>query len=118
MPATANGPGESGAATVLVVAVAGLLLVIGAALGVVTALVADHRRAQSAADLAALAGAAVLARGGAPCQEAGRVASANGATMVACSLRGADVLVEVVVSGPRWRGWAGDPRARARAGPG
>ncbi|MFN8191887.1 MAG: Rv3654c family TadE-like protein [Nocardioidaceae bacterium] len=117
-PARRCGGDEIGAATVLVVAVAGLLLLVGAALGVVTALVTDHRRAQSAADLAALAGASALATGRGPCEEARRVALANDATLAACSLRGADVLVEVVVSGPRWWGWAGDPSARARAGPG
>ncbi len=117
-PVRAGSRGEGGAATVLVVAAAGLLLVIGTALGVVAALVADHRRAQSAADLAALAGATALMRGGAPCAEARRVTSANGARLVSCSLSGADVLVEAAVSGPRWWGWAGEPRARARAGPG
>ena len=48
---------QSGAATLLVMAMAGVLLLLGAALAVVTALVAAHRVAQAAADLAALAGA-------------------------------------------------------------
>ena len=49
--------------TALFAGAAALLLFVGAALGVVGALVRAHRVAQSAADLAALAGAAALARG-------------------------------------------------------
>ena len=108
---------DAGAGTVLVVAVAGLLLTIGVALGVVAALVVDHRKAQSAADLASLAGAGALARGGDPCGQARRVAAANGAAVVSCATRGLDVLGEGVLPGPRWWGWSGDLRARARAGP-
>ena len=51
---------ERGAATVVAVALTGVLLLIGAAAGVVGAIVVAHRRAQAAADLAALAGAAVV----------------------------------------------------------
>ena len=56
-------PAERGAATVLTIAFAGLLLLLGAALGVVQAMVVAHRTAQSAADLAALAGAEAELRG-------------------------------------------------------
>jgi len=110
---------ERGAATVLVIAMAGLLLLVGAAAGVVGAIVTAHRRAQSAADLAALAGAASLAdhSGRDPCSTAGEVARANGAGLDSCTVEGADVLVEVSVSGPRWLGQDQDLSARARAGP-
>jgi uncharacterized membrane protein len=54
----------------MVVACLSLLLLVGAGLGVVAAMVRDHRVAQSAADLAALAGASALQRGDDPCAAA------------------------------------------------
>jgi secretion/DNA translocation related TadE-like protein len=99
------------------VACLGLLLLVGAGLGVVTALVTDHRRAQTAADLAALAGALAVTRGGDGCGAAAQVAGANGANLSACRLAGLDVRVTVVVTGPRWLGAHADLAAEARAGP-
>lgn len=110
--------GDAGAATVLVVALAGVLLLTGAALGTVTALVGAHRQAQAAADLAALAGARILVDGGEGCAAAGSVAVANGAVLTGCVVEGAAVRVSVRVDGPRWLGLAADPEAEARAGPG
>jgi uncharacterized membrane protein len=66
-PARQSGRGERGAATILVIAMAGVLLLVGSALGVVQAMVVAHRRAQAAADLAALAGASASMRGEDPC---------------------------------------------------
>jgi secretion/DNA translocation related TadE-like protein len=109
--------GERGAATLLVVAIAGLLLWVGAALGVVAAMVGAHRSAQAAADLAALSGATRLADGGDPCAEAATVATANGATLTSCTVADRDVRVAVEVAGPRWLGQTGDLGAEARAGP-
>lgn len=110
---------QRGAASVLVVALAGVLLLVGAAAGVVGAIVVAHRAAQSAADLSALAGAAQLADpvGRDPCTTAGEVARANGADLVSCEVAGSDVTVEVRVSGPRWLGQDQDLVGRARAGP-
>ena len=90
---------------------------LGAALGVVAAMVRDHRVAQSAADLAALAGAAALQRGDDGCAAAGSVAAANGARLAGCHTEGSDVVVRTVVDGPRWLGQPGDLEAEARAGP-
>lgn len=111
--------GQRGAATVLVVGMAGLLMLVGAAAGVVGAIVAAHRSAQSAADLAALAGAATFAEhtGRDPCAAAAEVAAANGALLDSCAVEGEDLVVEVTVGGPRWLGQDQDLRARARAGP-
>ncbi|WP_141014751.1 Rv3654c family TadE-like protein [Nocardioides sambongensis] len=109
--------GERGAATVLVVSLSAVLLLVGSGLGVVAAMVVDHRRAQAAADLAALAGASELGRGGDACRAAGAVAERNGGALTGCTLEGRDVLVAVTVSGPRWLGQTGDLSARARAGP-
>ncbi|SFC17552.1 helicase/secretion neighborhood TadE-like protein [Nocardioides terrae] len=109
---------ERGSAVPFAVACLGLVLLLGAALGAAGAMVADHRRAQGAADLAALAGAADVAHGGAGCAAAGRIASDNGAALSDCRVEGAEVRVSVVVTGPRWLGDSGDLMAEARAGPG
>ncbi|MBM0123816.1 Rv3654c family TadE-like protein [Pimelobacter simplex] len=109
---------ERGAATVLAVTLAGVLLLVGAATGVVGAIVVAHRRAQAAADLAALAGAVAVGHSGRdPCAAAAGVAQANGAVLATCQVDGADVLVEVRVGGPRWLGQDQDLMAAARAGP-
>ncbi len=99
------------------VACAGVVLLVGAALGVSTAMVVDHRRAQSAADLAALTGAAAGQRGEDACGVAADLAIKNGASLIGCRLDGTDVVVSVRVTGPRWLGQAADLEARARAGP-
>lgn len=112
-----TGESERGAATVVTVAFAGVLLLLGAALGVVAALVAAHRTAQSAADLAALAGAQTLAIGGDACGAAGRSAAANTARLTACVVEGREVRVGVEVEGPHWLGQSADLAAQARAGP-
>ncbi|MXG89229.1 Rv3654c family TadE-like protein [Nocardioides flavescens] len=113
---------ERGSATLAASGVLGLLLVLGAALGVVGAMVHAHRVAQSAADLAALAGAHAGGVAGAdPCGAATDVAAANGARLVSCvaapSGAGTDVRVRVEVDGPRLLGQTHDLRAEARAGP-
>lgn len=109
--------GERGAASLLVATCAALLLVIGAALGVVASLVRTHRSAQSAADLAALGAASAWQRGDDACAAAARLAQANAAGLVGCAVHGEDVVVEVVVTGPRWLGQTADLSAQARAGP-
>jgi secretion/DNA translocation related TadE-like protein len=79
------------------------------------AMVARHR-AQSAADLAALAAAARLPAGPVvACREAVAVAGAMRATVRACDVEGLDVVVTVTTpTGVRLMGLAG---AAARAGP-
>lgn len=109
---------ERGAASLLVVSFVALLLLIGCALGVVAAMVRAHRAAQSAADLAALAGASALQRGESGCAAADSVAAANGASVDACWTDGDDVRVTVTVPGPHWLGQTSDLTAEARAGPG
>ena len=109
--------GQAGAATLLAVAMAGVLMMLGAALAVVGAMVVAHRQAQASADLAALAGATAAATGADPCQAAGDVAHLNGGTVVACAVDGGTVTVEVRVPGPHWLGQLSDLDARSRAGP-
>lgn len=100
--------GATMVAAVLVVT-AGLLHLGGA--------VADRHRAQTAADLAALAAAS--ASGGADCAAADRVGRANGAQTVECAPWHGDVVVRVEVSIAGWlRGLGlGPATAIARAGP-
>jgi secretion/DNA translocation related TadE-like protein len=110
-------PDQCGSATVLVIAMAGVLLLVGAALGVVAALVAAHRVAQSAADLAALAGAQAAGRGSDACSAAGQVAVANRVRLTGCNAQGRTIEVTVSAPGPRWLGQTADLSARSRAGP-
>ena len=108
---------ERGSATVMAMSVIGLLLSLGAGLGVATAMFVDHRVAQSAADLAALAAAQTLGTGGAACTMAADVAAANHAHLTDCMVTAREVSVTVRVEGPRWLGQTGDLTAQARAGP-
>lgn len=109
---------DQGSATVLVLAFCSALLLVGAALGVVAAMVLAHRTAQAAADLAALAGASAQARGRDPCAASAAVAAANGARLRSCTPRLDEVRVVVEVAGPKWLGQGADLAAEARAGPG
>jgi len=110
--------GEAGAATVMVVAMAGVLMFVLVGLAAASGLVTAQRRAQAAADLAALAAAGTLPGGGEGCAEAARIATANGAALDACSITGLDASVEVSVAGPQWLGRPVRVGAEARAGPG
>lgn len=101
-----------------VVACLGVLVTVAIALSWVVATFSAHRAAQSAADFAALAGAAAVQSGSAdPCARAGALASANGARLTTCVRQSREVEVGVEVEGPRWWGRHVTLRARARAGP-
>jgi len=110
---------DRGSGTVLVVGAIGLLLtLVTSALSVVTAVVASHR-AQSAADLGALAAAGALVRGelpGAACAAAGRIAGRGGAVLTSCRAE-SDLSVEVVVNVAATLPRVGVATARSRAGP-
>lgn len=113
---------DRGSATVLTIALCFVLLsagFVGLALVQVN-LVATH--VQSAADLAALAGAQAIED---PCGRAQEIAAANGAQVTDCTLDGSDVIVQVQVPPPplleRIAGFTGQEAstitAVARAGP-
>ncbi|MGZ8178291.1 Rv3654c family TadE-like protein [Williamsia sp. SKLECPSW1] len=110
--------GDGGSATVLgafvVAALVGLVVVV-VHLGAATA--ARHR-AQSGADLAALAaaGRALLAEQN-PCGAAESVGAANAVDVTACSVDGADVTVAVAVRVTLGPFGSRVARAEARAGP-
>jgi secretion/DNA translocation related TadE-like protein len=108
---------QRGSATPFAVACLGLLVLLAAALGVVSAMIHAQRRAQSAADLGALAAAHALADGADGCAVGGRIAQANGAVLSSCQVSGPEVRLRVEVAGPRWLGQTGDLAAEARAGP-
>ena len=118
---------ERGSATLLVLCTAGLLMTVTAGLLAVAGALVARQRAESAADLAALAGArssqpgdgggAAAADPG--CTAAQRVATAARATVVACVAAGSPgrpvVTVVVEVPVPRLLAVLDVPPARARA---
>jgi secretion/DNA translocation related TadE-like protein len=82
-----------------------------------SAVIARHR-AQAAADLAALSGAAHLADGSAEaCAHAGSLARAMHTTVAQCTVDNLDVIVTVDASVALGRFGIGPARATARAGP-
>jgi secretion/DNA translocation related TadE-like protein len=99
-----------GALAVMTAILSGLL-VYGSA-------VVTRHRAQSAADLAALAAASTAAAGEQEaCAEARWVAEQMDAGLRSCRLSGWDALVEVVAAPPGVLAEFGSAAARARAGP-
>lgn len=107
---------EDGVGTVLVLALVGVLVFLALVASGTTAIVVGHRRAQLAADLAALAGAAAAQDGRDPCAAAADQAARNGATGQECAVDGPVVRVVVRVVLPAALGHR-EVRARARAGP-
>ena len=107
---------ECGAGTILALAMMGLILTVTVATSGVVGVVAGHRRAQAAADLAALAGATALQDGADACARAGHIAARNSTALGACVAEGWEVRVTVVeeVALP---GMTMELKARGRAGP-
>jgi len=95
---------------VVLIAVTGLAVQLGAG-------TLARQRAETGADLAALAGAVKVLQGpDVVCAAVVRVAVANGVDVQSCSVQGTDVLVSVVArvgGGP----FSGSALGRARAGP-
>ncbi|MFD8757170.1 Rv3654c family TadE-like protein [Kitasatospora sp. NPDC059577] len=121
--ATAGGHGpDTGSATVWLLALAMLGTAVFAATLAVGSVVAARHRAESAADLAALAAAdRLLLDPDGGCARATGIAAAQGADLVSCAVdRSGDaveVVAEVRVVGLPVRLPVGPARARARAGP-
>ncbi|HEY2192664.1 MAG TPA: Rv3654c family TadE-like protein [Actinomycetospora sp.] len=90
-------PGDDrGLATVIAAGAIGVVGILLGALLVLGAVVATRHRADNAADLAALAGAAESVGGrAAACHRAREVADRNGATLLRCTWLGWDLQVEV-----------------------
>ncbi|WP_073697304.1 Rv3654c family TadE-like protein [Mycobacterium sp. ST-F2] len=109
---------DRGSATVVAVALIAVLAgLLSGAVAVGAAVIGRHR-AQSAADLAALAAAGVLASGpGQSCRRAAAVAEAMGSRVGQCSVQRLDVVVDVEVPVRFGRWHLGVAHGRARAGP-
>lgn len=109
---------DRGSASVWSAGALGALLTVVVALVHVGGIAVARHQAESAADLAALAGAGrVVAGEQAACERAGRMTERMRVRLDSCRVHGWDVLVEVSArpSGPTGR--FGAATARARAGP-
>lgn len=112
-----SGRGQRGSAAVWGTLILGLLVVLTVVVTVLAGAVADRRRVSSAADLAALAGAAAGQRGEDACAAAGATARRNDARLTSCAAVGPTVTVGTArVAGPVL-GLRFVVRATARAGP-
>jgi secretion/DNA translocation related TadE-like protein len=108
---------ERGSASVLVVGVIGLLVAVTAGALVLAGAVRASHQARLGADLAAIGAAQQVRDGGSvagACATAARLALANGTSLEACSVSGAEVWVTVAAPSASWPEAA---TARARAGP-
>lgn len=111
---------DEGSASVLMLAVAATLVVLAVALGLLAQATVGRARAQSVADLSAIAAARAAQRssvvgvaGAEPCGLAAQVARHNGGTLTGCAESdGATVTVTATVPTP-----VGPARATARAAP-
>jgi secretion/DNA translocation related TadE-like protein len=112
-----SGRDQRGAGTVVAVAMMGLLVTVTVAAAGVVGIVATHRTAQAAADLAALAGASALQDGGDACRQADSVARRNRAVLDSCVVDGWNVTVAVTTDTAHLPGGVLDLHARGRAGP-
>jgi secretion/DNA translocation related TadE-like protein len=113
-----RGRTDRGAAAVFVLALAGVLALIGGLAASLAAVAVARHRAAAAADLAALAAAdRALERPTVACAAAGRAAAAAGATLQSCRLVGdvTDVVVAIRPAGAI--GSWGVARSHSRAGP-
>jgi secretion/DNA translocation related TadE-like protein len=110
-------PGERGSASVLAVVLVGRLCVAAVLVAAVGAVVADQRRVASAADLAALAGAAAVQTGRDGCARAGAVAHRNAARLASCVVTGEVVVVHATRRTAPLLGRRVTVSSAARAGP-
>ncbi|MBV9832466.1 MAG: hypothetical protein JOZ82_12815 [Marmoricola sp.] len=102
--------------SVLAISMMGVLVALTLAVGCGIAVVAAHRAAQAAADLASLAAAGALQDGRDACAVAAAVATDNRALLRGCDVQDWSVSV-VVVSAARLPIGRVELPARSRAGP-
>ena len=113
-----GGEADQGSATIWTLGVALLFLAATYVVLVVCVAVGARHRAEAAADLAALAGAAAAQNGADGCASAATIAYANGASVTSCDLADdGTVTVRVRVVAPpsvaRWKTSAVEATARA-----
>lgn len=87
--------GEAGSATAWAMPALAVLVLVTLLLSHLAAALVERRQAESAADLAALAGAVALQDGRDGCAAARRVAARNEGELVACSVDGLRVGIRV-----------------------
>ena len=110
--------GDRGGATVLVLAIGLVTVLVAIASAAVGSAIVARHRAQTAADLAALAGALDSLDGvEVACARAREIAARNGGHLIACDLDGLDVVVTVEARPTGLAAMGGAARASARAGP-
>jgi len=112
-----RGAHQRGSAAALVVGLSGVLVTLTLLVVVLGGVVADQRRVEAAADLAALAGAGALQLGRDGCAAAGDTARRNGGDLERCAVDGDVVTVEVGRDSPVVLGRRLALVGRARAGP-
>jgi secretion/DNA translocation related TadE-like protein len=88
---------QRGSGTVLMTAIMSVVVALGAVATVVAGYLVSHHQARSAADLAALSGAAAFAKGDDACAQARRTAQQNGARATHCDRAGDEVDFVVTV---------------------
>lgn len=111
---------ERGSGTVLVLGLVAVTLLLVVGVGALGAAQNARGAAQSAADLAAIAGATALRDGFDPCGTARATVSRNGAEVAACEVLGGGVVRVAAarpVGGPARALVPGRAHASARAGP-
>jgi secretion/DNA translocation related TadE-like protein len=114
---TRRAAAEQGSGTVLVLVAVALLITTALVLSVLGGLLVRQRRLESAADLAALAGASAVQHGRDGCAWAHQVALRNEATLLRCRRSGDVVEVVAGASVSLPLGLRASLRAPARAGP-
>lgn len=114
-----SGGTEAGSASVWVLAIAVCASTISWAVFLVGLAIGARHQAETAADLAALAGAAAVASGSSGCAAAARTAVENSGTLLSCAVSPdgqVTVAVRVAVPDAVARLQVGDALASARAG--
>jgi secretion/DNA translocation related TadE-like protein len=109
---------EAGSATIFMLIAMGLVGLATAVVCLLAVAITARHRAASAADAVALAAAAHAADGEATaCGFAARLAAADGARLVGCSLTGPVAVVAVSVEPGGWLRAFGAATVKAKAGP-
>jgi len=109
--------GQGGGAAVLAVGLTGVLVTAALLVAALGGVIADQRRVEAAADLAALAGAGAAQAGREGCAAAQRTAARNGGQVRRCAVDGQVVTVEVGRDSRLMWGRRFTLVGRARAGP-
>lgn len=111
-------PADRGSATVWVVIAMSVVVIASTVSGLIGAATVARHHAAAAADAVALRVAmSVLDGPTAACGLGARLATANGANVVRCSVEGSDAVVSVEVRLPGLLSRFGAAQAQARAGP-